>query len=524
VKLTALHASIPFPVLKGSIWTNLVIDIPAILSDTFKGTTFKYIGGISMHGQFKLRKVATCKMRPTASNELPSIQSMFSKFQENPRVMDFPITVKGISVVIGKEAVDALKLVSKRMNLSTPLQISTQHSNSSINLLAFGRSFSGLSSLGIKPKERSKSTNLKSSRGSNNSIQRREELSGVKTNILPNCLPPIQSHTETESEENDYPVQDIIKRAMSFEILEDDFEKEELVEKFNPKEEEGEELLETYNESVVKCSKAIDEQSIINEEKAVNSTDTLVKKSEESLDTEEKESPDHENPIHPAPSLSPITQLEKEYNLFLQKSIQNDLVYQKENQVNQEELGTELPDALIRNLQAETSEINTFINQKEKEVYEDVSFFENGGRRIVESGCGPCDGEEEQEETVIEAIEASNMNQLKSLLVSSTSNGPGQQNSSTAQRLVEKIVAYKPETTPSITSEILSKRGGGIAPAAETPDERLEGWGDKLEISRNFFVKYVSESDRILQELEQEGDQEEEEEEEEEEEGEELER
>jgi hypothetical protein len=208
----------------------------------------------------------------------------------------------------------------------------------------------------------------------------------------------------------------------------------------------------------------------------------------------------------------------------------------------------ELPTVLIRNLQAETSEIQLGVRGKGKEVEEDVWFFERGGRRIVESGCGPLDddqdGEEEEEkdnnnnnnnnddgkeeeggrgicyksreELVVNPGPVQPTHTPKPNVISNSLNGTGSVSyTTTSQRLVEKIVAYKPETTPSMKSELISKRDG-VAPAAEIPDEPffVEGWGDKIETFRNVpFVKYVSESDRFFNEALEDEEQEKEEEE-----------
>ena len=226
-----------------------------------------------------------------------------------------------------------------------------------------------------------------------------------------------------------------------------------------------------------------------------------------------------------------------------------DLVFQDEaNRMGDRQDGVmKLPTVLIRNLQAETSEIQLGVGGKGKEVEEDVWFFERGGRRIVESGCGPLDddqdGEEEEEkdddddndddddgkeeggrgiccksreELVVNSGPVQPTHTPKPNVISNSLNGTGPVSyTTTSQRLVEKIVAYKPETTPSMKSELISKRDG-VAPAAEIPDEPffVEGWGDKIETCRNVpFVKYVSESDRFFNEALEDEEQEKEEEE-----------
>ncbi|XP_071784290.1 protein CFAP20DC-like [Asterias amurensis] len=64
IAVTPLHAKIPLTVMKRAMWLNLCIDLVSLVSEGFRGQTFKTLDGIIICANCHLRKIFTMKTQP----------------------------------------------------------------------------------------------------------------------------------------------------------------------------------------------------------------------------------------------------------------------------------------------------------------------------------------------------------------------------------------------------------------------------------------------------------------------------
>lgn len=63
-KNTALHVMLPFTAVKRGVWLNLCLDLVSLISDCFKGQSFRSLDTIILSGVFRLRKIFSMKCQP----------------------------------------------------------------------------------------------------------------------------------------------------------------------------------------------------------------------------------------------------------------------------------------------------------------------------------------------------------------------------------------------------------------------------------------------------------------------------
>ncbi|XP_069141181.1 protein CFAP20DC-like isoform X2 [Argopecten irradians] len=70
-QVTPLHAKVPLTILKRSIWLNMCIDMVSLVSETWRGQTYKATQSITVSANCKLRRIFTMKIQPpdTAGDE-----------------------------------------------------------------------------------------------------------------------------------------------------------------------------------------------------------------------------------------------------------------------------------------------------------------------------------------------------------------------------------------------------------------------------------------------------------------------
>ncbi|KAJ3188817.1 hypothetical protein HDU85_004531 [Gaertneriomyces sp. JEL0708] len=99
VKVTALHVTLPLSSLVRGMWLNFCIDLISLVSDNFRGHSFRSLDTLQIGGTFRLRKVFTLSKRPpdTTGFDFPHPMDLPV---EIPRNMDFPANVDHMAQII----------------------------------------------------------------------------------------------------------------------------------------------------------------------------------------------------------------------------------------------------------------------------------------------------------------------------------------------------------------------------------------------------------------------------------------
>ncbi|KAJ3311854.1 hypothetical protein HDV04_003594 [Boothiomyces sp. JEL0838] len=102
IKITALHASIPFPNIPKGQWVNLCFNMSKLVSDNFRSSIFRSLSRINISGTFRLRKIFTMK-------QMLYLQSrdIFQYAEEIPKAVSYPPGVD-YSTVIALADADSL--------------------------------------------------------------------------------------------------------------------------------------------------------------------------------------------------------------------------------------------------------------------------------------------------------------------------------------------------------------------------------------------------------------------------------
>ncbi|KAJ3265563.1 hypothetical protein HK104_006277 [Borealophlyctis nickersoniae] len=100
-KVTALHVTLPLPLLRG-VWMNLCFDLTSLVSDIFRGQTFRCLNSISLTGTFRLRKVFTMRNRPPDTMDDDFAVDAFPRghVEAIPRNIQYPHGVEWATQVI----------------------------------------------------------------------------------------------------------------------------------------------------------------------------------------------------------------------------------------------------------------------------------------------------------------------------------------------------------------------------------------------------------------------------------------
>ncbi|KAJ3210901.1 hypothetical protein HDU67_004920 [Dinochytrium kinnereticum] len=112
IKQTALHVSLPMHILKRGIWTNLCIDLQFLISETFRGQTFRTLDFIALCGTFRLRKVFTLKNRPCSYDEYDN-DLQVTCFEDLPKTLQFG---SGVDYATQLLSPDRLKWIAMQEN------------------------------------------------------------------------------------------------------------------------------------------------------------------------------------------------------------------------------------------------------------------------------------------------------------------------------------------------------------------------------------------------------------------------
>ncbi|KAJ3322381.1 hypothetical protein HDV06_003101 [Boothiomyces sp. JEL0866] len=85
IKITALHASIPFPNIPKGQWVNLCFNMSKMVSDNFRSSIFRSLSRINISGTFRLRKIFTMR-------QMLYLQSrdIFQYAEEIPKAVAYP--------------------------------------------------------------------------------------------------------------------------------------------------------------------------------------------------------------------------------------------------------------------------------------------------------------------------------------------------------------------------------------------------------------------------------------------------
>ncbi|KAI9011203.1 hypothetical protein BC832DRAFT_590446 [Gaertneriomyces semiglobifer] len=99
VKVTALHVTLPLSSLVRGMWLNFCIDLISLVSDNFRGHSFRSLDTLQIGGTFRLRKVFTLSKRPPDTTGFDFTHPMDLPV-EIPRNMDFPANVDHMAQII----------------------------------------------------------------------------------------------------------------------------------------------------------------------------------------------------------------------------------------------------------------------------------------------------------------------------------------------------------------------------------------------------------------------------------------
>lgn len=64
VTITHLHARFPLNILRLGVWLNLCMDLQSLVSETFKGQSFKALENLTISASCRLRKIFTMRVQP----------------------------------------------------------------------------------------------------------------------------------------------------------------------------------------------------------------------------------------------------------------------------------------------------------------------------------------------------------------------------------------------------------------------------------------------------------------------------
>ncbi|XP_041350052.1 protein CFAP20DC-like isoform X2 [Gigantopelta aegis] len=64
MNITPLHAKIPLTVVRRNLWVNLCLDMLSLVSDTWKGQTYRAIESITVSANCKIKRIFTMKVQP----------------------------------------------------------------------------------------------------------------------------------------------------------------------------------------------------------------------------------------------------------------------------------------------------------------------------------------------------------------------------------------------------------------------------------------------------------------------------
>ncbi|KAJ3033232.1 hypothetical protein HK097_004931, partial [Rhizophlyctis rosea] len=100
VKITALHVTLPLTVVKRGVWLNLCFDLSSLVSDTFRGQSFRCLTNVHLAGTFRLRKIFTLRNRPPDTTGDDLGETAYGYVESLPRTLQFPQGLEYLTQVI----------------------------------------------------------------------------------------------------------------------------------------------------------------------------------------------------------------------------------------------------------------------------------------------------------------------------------------------------------------------------------------------------------------------------------------
>ncbi|KAI8853751.1 hypothetical protein BC829DRAFT_382049 [Chytridium lagenaria] len=132
IKQTALHVTLPLSILKRGLWINFCIDLQYLISETYRGQTFRSLDFISLVGTFRLRKIFTLKNRPCSYNELDNNLEV-TCFEDLPRVLQFGSGVEFSTQLLSPDRLKWIQI--QENNARRPIEDPPSFSRSSSRVL-----------------------------------------------------------------------------------------------------------------------------------------------------------------------------------------------------------------------------------------------------------------------------------------------------------------------------------------------------------------------------------------------------
>ncbi|KAJ3370414.1 hypothetical protein HDU91_006268 [Kappamyces sp. JEL0680] len=480
IKVTALHASLPFPSLAKPVaettlpaglrpfqkpspaqeWHNLCFDLPHLLASNFKGCTFKSLGSISVHGTFKLRKICTLKSRPSTRQDEMNPALAFKQLTPLPRILELPSHIHQTTIVVGMDKIENTRILAK------PLPPAARPSQPNV---AFGRT--KLSSRPLEKMGSPSPVQLESARLAATPKPAQTAGAEPKTGSSPRVGPSTPGALR-----HSRPSSVLLKTARS-------------------------------NESIKQTS--VDAVSDDGSSKLVE----MIRKAQASPEIIAVDS-------QPSERLSPISALEQEYAAFLQKSKDNSMLHPlgpSGSSPADREQDTEIPEVIVQQMKWEDETLSNI--EATRPLPDDASHTTAVQTllqpRLVSSASGPTEDSDEQEsipdiqeclpeEPADEPATRSAEQALRTFQSTHPAVADGKLHLA-APKHSAQIGSFKPRLEKRVRPSSPSRRT--IAPAAERgvtsirpslEEEGITSWGTS-EVFSHAMTAYVSEAERQME-------------------------
>ncbi len=89
ISVTAFHVKIPLTILKRGHWLNLCLDLASLVSDSFKGQSYRALESVVICANCRLRRVFTLKGMPRDDVSEDAICDADIPLEEIPRALQF---------------------------------------------------------------------------------------------------------------------------------------------------------------------------------------------------------------------------------------------------------------------------------------------------------------------------------------------------------------------------------------------------------------------------------------------------
>eukprot|EP00742_Colponemidia_sp_Colp-10_P003627 GILJ01003861.1.p1 GENE.GILJ01003861.1~~GILJ01003861.1.p1 ORF type:complete len:847 (+),score=73.44 GILJ01003861.1:39-2543(+) len=129
---TPLHARIPIHVIRRGTWLNLALDMVSLVSQNFRGNTYRSVDFIAVGGVCKLRRIFSMRDAPLDTSDddmIYGLERLHSHFEPIPRAHEFPVGVNSITQTFTMEKVRRAESGSQESQEDEIIDETEQHNN-----------------------------------------------------------------------------------------------------------------------------------------------------------------------------------------------------------------------------------------------------------------------------------------------------------------------------------------------------------------------------------------------------------